>query len=91
MDTQVIKSIRLEAEINNFEVPIFPTSLSKKEKKIINKSMELFLSRQKTFEGTLKEFDALVTKAQTDVDILLRQAEMSQQLMEEQVTSGLLI
>ena len=26
-------------------------------------------------------------KAQTDVDILLRQAEMSQQLMEEQVTS----
>ena len=87
MDTQVIKSIRLEAEINNFEVPIFPTSLSKKREKIINKSMELFLSRQKTFEGTLKEFDALVAKAQTDVDILLRQAEMSQQLMEEQVTS----
>ncbi len=87
MDTQIIKSIRLEAEINNFEVPIFPTSLSKKREKIINKSMELFLSRQKTFEGTLKEYDALVTKAQTDVDILLRQAEMSQQLMEEQVTS----
>ena len=87
MDTQVIKSIRLEAEINNFEVPLFPTSLSKKREKIINKSMELFLSRQKTFEGTLKEFDALVAKAQTDVDILLRQAEMSQQLMEEQVTS----
>ena len=30
MDTQVIKSIRLEAEIKGFEVPIFPTSLSKK-------------------------------------------------------------
>ena len=30
MDTQVIKSIRLEAEINDFEVPIFPVSLSKK-------------------------------------------------------------
>ena len=87
MDTQIIKSIRLDAEINNFEVPIFPTSLSKKREKIINKSMELFLSRKKTFEGTLKEFDALVAKAQTDVDILLRQAEMSQQLMEEQVTS----
>ena len=87
MDTQVIKSIRLEAEINNFEVPIFPTQLTKKREKIINKSMELFLSRQKTFEGALKEFDTLVTKAQTDVDILLRQAEMSQQLMEEQVTS----
>ena len=87
MDTQIIKSIRLEAEINDFEVPIFPESLSSKREKIINKSMELFLSRQKTFEGTLKEFDTLVTKAQTDVDILLRQAEMSQKLMEEQVTS----
>ena len=32
MDTQIIKSIRLEAEINNFEVPIFPDSLSKKGK-----------------------------------------------------------
>ena len=29
----------------------------------------------------------MAAKAQTDVDILLRQAEMSQQLMEEQVTS----
>ena len=87
MDTQVIKSIRLEAEINDFEVPIFPVSLSKKREKIINKSMELFLSRKKTFEGTLKEFDATVAKAQTDVDILLRQAEMSKELMEEQVTS----
>tara|TARA_B100002019_G_scaffold292561_1_gene316127 strand:+ start:321 stop:1523 length:1203 start_codon:yes stop_codon:yes gene_type:complete len=87
MDTQVIKSIRLEAEINDFEIPIFPESLSKKREKIINKSMELFLSRQKTFDGALKEFDALTAKAQTDVDILLRQAEMSQQLMEEQVTS----
>ena len=63
MDTQIIKSIRLEAEINDFEVPIFPDSLSTKREKIINKSMELFLSRQKTFEGTLKEFDTLVTKA----------------------------
>ena len=44
MDTQIIKSVRLEAEINNFEVPIFPDSLSQKREKIINKSMELFLS-----------------------------------------------
>ena len=87
MDTQIIKSIRLEAEINNFDTPIFPSKLSKKREKIINKSMELFISRQKNFEGSLKEFDASVEKAQTDVDILLRQAEMSQQLMEEQVTS----
>ena len=87
MDTQIIKSIRLEAEINNFDTPIFPSKLTKKREKIINKSMELFISRQKNFEGSLKEFDASVEKAQTDVDILLRQAEMSQQLMEEQVTS----
>ena len=87
MDTQIIKSIRLEAEINNFDTPIFSSELSKKREKIINKSMELFISRQKNFEGSLKEFDASVEKAQTDVDILLRQAEMSQQLMEEQVTS----
>ena len=35
MDTQIIKSVRLEAEINNFEVPIFPDSLSQKREKII--------------------------------------------------------
>ena len=33
MDTQIIKSIRLEAEINDFEVPIFPDSLSIKKGK----------------------------------------------------------
>ena len=87
MDTQDIKSIRLEAEINNFDIPIFPSQLVEKREKIVNKSMELFLSRQKTFEGNIREFDAQVQKAQTDVDILLRQAEMSQKLMEEQVTS----
>ena len=53
MDTQVIKSIRLEAEINNFEVPIFPTSLSKKEKKLLINQWNYFLG-QRTFEGTLK-------------------------------------
>ena len=47
MDTQIIKSIRLEAEINNFDVPIFSEELTKKRDKIINKSMELFLSRKK--------------------------------------------
>ena len=32
MDTQIIKSIRLEAEINDFEVPIFPTHYLQKRK-----------------------------------------------------------
>ena len=49
MDTQVIKSIRLEAEINNFDIPVFPDELVAKRSKVINKSMELFLSRQKNY------------------------------------------
>ena len=36
IDSQIIKSIRLEAEINNFDVPIFPTSLRNKREKIVN-------------------------------------------------------
>ena len=39
VDSQIIKSIRLEAEINNFEVPIFPTRLRNEREKIVNKSM----------------------------------------------------
>ena len=87
IDSQIIKSIRLEAEINNFEVPIFPTRLRNEREKIVNKSMELYLSRKNNFEGNLKEIDAQIEKSQIDVDILIRQAEMSEQLMEEGVTS----
>ena len=87
VDSQIIKSIRLEAEINNFEVPIFPTRLRNEREKIVNKSMELYLSRKNNFEGNLKEIDAQIEKSQIDVDILIRQAEMSEQLMEEGVTS----
>ena len=87
IDSQIIKSIRLEAEINNFDVPIFPTKLRKDREKIVNKSLELYLSRKNNFEGNLKEIDAQIDKSQTDVDILLRQSEMSETLMEEGVTS----
>ena len=87
VDSQIIKSIRLEAEINNFDVPIFPTKLRNEREKIVNKSMELYLSRKNNFEGNLKEIDAQIEKSQIDVDILIRQAEMSEQLMEEGVTS----
>ncbi len=87
VDSQIIKSIRLEAEINNFDVPIFPIQLSNKREKIVNKSMELYLSRKNNFEGNIKEIDAQIDKSQIDVDILIRQAEMSETLMEEGVTS----
>ena len=87
VDSQIIKSIRLEAEISDFEVPIFPTRLRNEREKIVNKSMELYLSRKNNFEGNLKEIDAQIEKSQIDVDILIRQAEMSEQLMEEGVTS----
>tara|TARA_B100001057_G_scaffold139267_1_gene138935 strand:+ start:204 stop:1415 length:1212 start_codon:yes stop_codon:yes gene_type:complete len=87
VDSQIIKSIRLEAEINNFDVPVFPTRLRNEREKIVNKSMELYLSRKNNFEGNLKEIDAQIEKSQIDVDILIRQAEMSEKLMEEGVTS----
>jgi adhesin transport system membrane fusion protein len=87
IDSQIIKSIRLEAEINEFGVPIFPSELQDKRQKIVNKSIELYLSRKDNFEGNIKEINAQIEKAQVDVDILLRQAEMSEELMKEQVTS----
>ena len=87
IDSQIIKSVRLEAEINDFDVPIFPSNLQDKREKIVNKSMELYVSRKDNFEGNIKEINAQIEKAQIDVDILLRQAEMSEELMKEQVTS----
>ena len=65
VDSQIIKSIRLEAEINNFDVPIFPTRLRNEREKIVNKSMELYLSRKNNFEGNIKEIDAQIDKSQS--------------------------
>tara|TARA_B100000575_G_C23051302_1_gene605185 strand:- start:4 stop:1209 length:1206 start_codon:yes stop_codon:yes gene_type:complete len=87
IDSQIIKSIRLEAEINDFDVPIFPTSLKNSREKIVNKSLELYLSRKTSFDGNLKEIDSQIEKSQIDVDILIRQAGMSEKLMEEGITS----
>ena len=87
IDSQIIKSIRLEAEINDFDVPVFPTSLRNSREKIVNKSLELYMSRKNNFDGNLKEIDAQIEKSQVDVDILIRQAEMSETLMEEGITS----
>tara|TARA_B100001029_G_scaffold177050_1_gene180981 strand:- start:103 stop:1281 length:1179 start_codon:yes stop_codon:yes gene_type:complete len=87
IDSQEIKSIRLDAEINDFEIPIFPDNLANQRQKIVNKSIELFLSRKDTFEGQIKEIDAIIDQLQVGVDILLRQVEMSAQLLEEKVTN----
>ena len=87
IDSQIIKSIRLEAEIDDFEVPVFPTSLNLDRPNIIQKSMELFLSRKNKYEGEINEVNSLLEQAQTDVDILLRKTEMSAQLLEEKVTN----
>lgn len=87
IDSQIIKSIRLEAEINDFDTPIFPDELFDTRQEIINKSMELFISRKNTFEGGIKEIDIMAEQARTSVDILVRQVEMSAKLLEEKVIS----
>ena len=87
IDSQIIKSIRLEAEINDFDTPIFPDELFDTRQEIINKSMELFISRKNTFEGEIKEIDIMTEQARTSVDILVRQVEMSAKLLEEKVIS----
>ncbi len=87
IDSEIIKSTRLEAEINNFDVPIFPEDLVNERPDLINKSMELYLSKKDKYEGEIKEANKLIVQYQTAVDILIRQAEMSAELLEEKVTN----
>lgn len=87
IDSEIIKSTRLEAEINNFDVPIFPENLVNERPDLINKSMELYLSKKDKYEGEIKEANKLIIQYQTAVDILIRQAEMSAELLEEKVTN----
>ncbi len=87
IDAQIIKSIRIEAEINNFDIPIFPDDLVNQRPNLVNKSMELFISKRDKYNGDVNEINAVIDQHQTSVDILLRQAEMSSQLLEEKVTN----
>ncbi len=87
IDSQEIKSVRLNAELDDFEIPIFPDELVNKRQEIVNKSMELFISRKDNFNGKIKEIDAVIEQLQMGVDILIRQVEMSAKLLEEKVTS----
>ena len=87
IDAQIIKSIRIESEINNFDIPIFPDDLVNQRPDLVNKSMELFISKRDKYNGDVNEISAVIDQHQTSVDILLRQAEMSSQLLEEKVTN----
>ena len=83
IDAKIIESIRLEAEINNFDVPVFSDELVNNRPELINKSLELFVSRKDKLEGDIREVTAAVVQHQTAIDILIKQTEMSSQLLEE--------
>ena len=83
IDAKIIESIRLEAEINNFDVPIFNDELVINRPELVNKSMELFVSRKNKLEGDVKEVLAAIVQHQTAIDILIKQTEMSEKLLEE--------
>ena len=50
----------------------------------MNKSLELFVSRKNKLEGDIKKVSAEIAQHQTAIDILIKQTEMSEQLMEEE-------
>ena len=83
IDSKTIQSIRLEAEINNFDIPVFPDELVNKRQELVNKSLELFISRKDKIEGDIKEVTASIIQHQTAIDILIKQTDMSQQLLDE--------
>jgi adhesin transport system membrane fusion protein len=83
IDSARILSIRLEAEINDFDVPIFSDDLVKNRPDLVNKSMELFVSRKNKLEGDVKEVTAAIVQHQTAIDILIKQTEMSEELLKE--------
>ena len=83
IDAKKIESIRLEAEINNFDVPIFDDSLVNDRPELVNKSLELFVSRKNKLEGDIKKVSAEIAQHQTAIDILIKQTEMSEQLLLE--------
>ena len=83
IDAKIIESIRLEAEINNFDIPIFNDELVNNRPELVNKSLELFVSRKNKLEGDIKEVIAAIVQHQTAIDILIKQTEMSEKLLEE--------
>ncbi len=87
IDAKTIQSVRLEAEINDFDVPVFSDYLVNARPELVNKSMELFVSRKNKLEGDIKEVVALIIQHQTAIDILIKQTSMSEKLLEEGIIS----
>ena len=87
IDSQLIKSIRLEAEINNFNTPIYPDQLIGKRNELIDKSIKLFYSRKNNYEGSINEIDSLIETNKIDIEILGKQKAMAKTLQEEGVLS----
>ena len=87
IDSQLIKSIRLEAEINNFNTPIYPDQLIRKRDELIDKSIKLFYSRKNNYEGSINEIDSLIETNKIDIEILGKQKAMAETLQEEGVLS----
>lgn len=83
IDAKKIQSIRLEAEINNFDIPVFSDELVKNRPELVNKSMELFISRKNKIEGDINEVLATIVQHQTAIDILIKQTAMSEELLNE--------
>lgn len=83
IDAKKIQSIRLEAEINNFDIPVFSDELVKNRPELVNKSMELFISRKNKIEGDINEVLATIVQHQTAIDILIKQTTMSEELLNE--------
>ena len=83
IDAKTIQLIRLEAEINDFDVPIFPDELVTNRPELVNKSLELFVSRKDKLEGDKREVIAAISQHQTAIDILIKQTAMSEELLTE--------
>ena len=58
---------------------MFSDELVNNRPELINKSLELFVSRKDKLEGDIREVTAAVVQHQTAIDILIKQTEMSSQ------------
>ena len=87
IDSQKIDTIRLEAEINDFNKPIYPIDLVNRSNKLVIRSIKLFHSRKESFEGLVNEIDSLIKTNQINLEILHKQREMAKKLLDQGVLS----
>ena len=87
IDSQKIDTIRLEAEINDFNKPIYPIDLVNRSNKLVIRSIKLFHSRKESFEGLVNEIDSLIKTNEINLEILHKQREMAKKLLDQGVLS----